>query len=164
MTAISRPVPDTVDLQYRREQAEAFLGFARILRQVERRVAALLAEHDLADVTPAQANVLMVLFQERRPLTAKQLADLMAISQPTVGRFIHALHRGGWVDRQPDPADSRAVLVKPTRRAFAALPRFIRVSNTVLDQAFAGFSPQRVHRIARTTRQIQDNLEPDPER
>jgi DNA-binding MarR family transcriptional regulator len=158
MTAISRPVPDPVDLQLRRQQADAFLGFSRILRQVERRVTQLLALHDLSDVTPAQANVLMVLFQERQPLTARQLAERMAISQPTVGRFIHALHRGGWVDRQTDHADSRAVLVRPTRRAFAALPRFIQVSNTMLDEAFAGFSPQRVGRIARTTRLIQDNL------
>jgi DNA-binding MarR family transcriptional regulator len=158
MTAISRPVPAQVDLQLRRQQADAFLGFSRILRQVERRVTQLLAQHDLSDVTPAQANVLMVLFQERQPLTARQLAERMAISQPTVGRFIHALHRGGWVDRRPDPADSRAVLVRPTRRAFAALPRFIQVSNTMLDEAFAGFSPQRVGRIARTTRLIQDNL------
>lgn len=158
MTAISRPVPAQVDLQVRRQQADAFLTFSRILRQVERKVAALLAEHGLDDVTPAQANVLMVLFQERRPLTARQLAERLGISQPTVGRFIHALDRGGWVERRPDPDDSRAMLVKPTRKAAAALPRFIQVSNTMLDVAFAGFSPQRVARIARTTQQIQQNL------
>ncbi len=159
MTAISRPVPAQVDLQLRRQQADAFLTFSRILRGLERRVAALLHEHGLADVTPAQANVLMVLFQERRPLTARHLAERMAISQPTVGRFIHALERQGWIDRRPDPDDSRAMLVEPTRKAFAALPRFIQVSNTLLDVAFAGFSPQRVARIARTTQQIEQNLE-----
>ena len=53
------------------------------------------------------------------------------------------------------------MLIKPTRKAVAALPRFIQVSNTMLDVAFAGFSPQRVARIARTTEQIRQNLEGD---
>jgi DNA-binding MarR family transcriptional regulator len=165
MSAASRPTPRALaqlDLALRRDQADAFLNFSRVLRQVERRVAQLLAEHGLADVTPAQANVLMVLFQAREPLTARRLAEAMAVSQVTVGRFVHALERAGWVERRPDPTDSRALLVRPTRRAFAALPRFIAVSNTLLDEAFAGFDPAAVRRIARTVERLRDNLSPDP--
>lgn len=158
MPAAARPVPAEVDLAMRRQQADAFLSFSRITRRVERRVAELLEAHGLADVTPAQANVLMVLFQARAPLTARHVADAMSLSQPTIGRFVHALEREGWVERRPDPADSRALHVRPTKKAFAALPRFIEVSNALLDEAFAGFSPAMVRRIARTVERILGNL------
>lgn len=158
MPSAARPVPAEVDLEHRRLQADAFLSFSRILRRVERRVAELLAEEQLADVTPAQANLLMVLFQARAPLNARQLADALSLSQVTVGRFLQALSRGGWVERRPDPADSRAMLVRPTKKAFAALPRFIAVSNTLLDEAFAGFGPATVRRIGKTTERLLANL------
>jgi DNA-binding MarR family transcriptional regulator len=158
MPASARPVPAEVDLALRRQQADAFLSFSRITRQVERRVAELLHAHGLADVTPAQANVLMVLFQARAPLTARHVADAMSLSQPTIGRFIHALEREGWVERRPDPADSRAMLLRPTKKAFAALPRFIAVSNALLDEAFAGCGPATVRRIGRTLERILGNL------
>ena len=65
----------------------------------------LVIREGLADVTPQQAAVLMVLFQARRPLTARELAEHQGVSQPTVGRFIKALEQQGWVTRDADPND-----------------------------------------------------------
>lgn len=145
-------------LATRRVQAEAYLNLSRIQREIERRVTTLLAEHGLARVTPAQAGAMMVLFQERRPLRARELAGLLALSEVTVGRFVHALCDAGWVRRDPDPQDSRAVLVAPTPKAYRALPRFIQVSNALLDEAFADFSPAEVERVARTTERLRRNI------
>ncbi|MEX1367674.1 MAG: hypothetical protein AB1Z98_31385 [Nannocystaceae bacterium] len=39
------------------------------------------------------------------------------------------------------------------------LPRFIAVSNAMLDEAFAGFSEAAVRRVASTTRRLRENLE-----
>ena len=82
----------------------------------------------------------------------------MGLSEVTVGRFVKALEASGWVRRDPDPSDSRALLVRPTPKARAALPRFIAVSNAMLDDAFAGFSPEDVARIARTTERLRHNI------
>ncbi|MCA9709578.1 MAG: MarR family transcriptional regulator, partial [Myxococcales bacterium] len=133
MSKTAPPPPAPPDLELRRLQTEAYLNLGRIHRALERCVAALFVREGLADVTPQQAAVLMELFQARQPLTARELARRQALSQPTVGRFVRALEEQGWVTREADPADARAILIRPTRKARRALPRFIAVSNTLLD-------------------------------
>ena len=153
MKAAARP-----ELALRRKQADAYLDLTRIHRDIERRVAELLVRERLHDVTPAQANVLMLLFQAKVPMTARALAEQMALSEVTVGRFIKALTAAGWTDRRADPADSRRMLVRPTRKAYRALPRFIAVSNALLDEAFAGFTPAEVGHIAAATERLRRNI------
>lgn len=152
-----------VDLRLRRLQSEAYLNLSKIHRELERKVADLLVAAGLRDVTPAQAGVLFNLFQERAPLTARQLAGMMALSEVTVGRFVRALEGAGWVERASSPEDSRAILVQPTARAYKALPKLLEVTNGLLDRAFAGFSSQQIEAIARATEKVRDNLS-DPER
>jgi DNA-binding MarR family transcriptional regulator len=148
----------SAELEMRRRQAEAYLDLTRIHREIEARAAELLHEHDLRDVTPAQAGALMILFQERKPLRARELAARLGLSEVTVGRFVHALHGTGWVHREPDPDDSRAILIAPTPKAYRALPRFIAVSNALLDQAFEGFTPAEIERVAQTTERLRRNI------
>lgn len=139
-------------------QADAFLALTRIQRAIEQRLSVLFEAEGLSDVTPAQANALMILFQERRPLTARVLAGHMALSEVTVGRFVRALEAAGWVRRDPDPTDHRAMLIRPTKKAYRALPRFIRISNQLLDEVFEGLDESAVRRIARTTERLRRNL------
>ena len=155
MSASSRT---SAELELRRRQAEAYLDLTRIHREIEARAAELLQEHDLRDVTPAQAGALMILFQERKPLRARELAARLGLSEVTVGRFVHALQGTGWVHREPDPDDSRAILIAPTTKAYRALPRFIAVSNALLDQAFEGFTATEIERVAQTTERLRKNI------
>lgn len=148
--------PETLDL--RRVQAEAYLTFVGIGRRLEKRVAALFEAHGLHDVTPAQSNALMILFAAKQPLQARTLAQRMELSQVTVGRFIKALEQQGWVSREPDPDDARAMLVRPTKKAYRTLPTFIEVSNTMLDAAFDGFSRPEIRRIATVAGRVRQNL------
>ena len=150
--------PTAAELQLRRVQTEAYLDLMRIHREMERRTALLFEEVGLTDVTPAQASALIVLFQARGPMTARALALHLALSEVTVGRFVKALEEAGWVERESDPDDARAMLIRPTARAYRALPRFIQVSNALLDEAFAGFSADEVRKIARTTERLRRNI------
>lgn len=145
-------------LAFRRLQADSVLGMTRIRRQIERRIADLLAAEGLGEITPAQANAMMVLFQAREPITAKRLADELALTEPTVARFVRALEDGQWVERRTDPADNRARLLLPTPKAYAALPGFINVSNTMLDEAFEGFSPTEIEAVAAVVGRLRTNL------
>ena len=141
-------------------QAGAFLALSRIQRELEAKFADLFVEHRLTEITPAQANALMVLFQAREPLKARELAGRLGLTEVTVGRFVKALESAGWVRREPDPQDSRARLVRPTRKAYRALPRFIAVSNEMLDTAFEGFSAAEIRRVADTVERLRRNLSP----
>jgi len=152
-----RPLDE--ELAARRVQAETFLNFAQLSRTVDRLIAELFEREGLSDVTPAQGGALMILFQERAAMTARQLAERMGLSQVTVGRFVKALHAGGWISRDADPNDARAILLRPTRKAMRALPRFIRVSNQLFDHAFEGLSEGTIRRIFATTVRLRKNLQ-----
>jgi len=145
------------ELTLRRLQTEVHLNSARVLRAMERRIATLFADEGV-EMTPAQGNALVVLFHHKTPMTAVQLASELGISQATVTRFVKSLESGGWIEREKDPADARAMLIRLTAKAYESLPTMIQVSNTMLDQAFDGIDPDRVALLARLTEQIRDNL------
>lgn len=150
------------DLALRRIQADTFVDLARIHRTIDRRVAQLFEEVGLRDVTPAQATVLQALVTAREPLTARQVAQHLALSEVTVGRFVRSLEANGWLKRERDPADSRAMLLRPTDRTYQELPRFLLVSNGLLDEAFAGLSPSTITALGVQLSQVQNNLQGEP--
>ena len=150
-----------MDLSLRHRQAEAWLLLGRLHTRVSEGVTAQFREEGIADITPAQANALMVLFQRRHPLTARQLAGELGVSEVTVGRVVRRLEAGGWVERARDPDDGRAILLRPTRKARAALPDFVRLSNQMMDQVFAGFSPAEVQQLQGLLARLQENIQAD---
>lgn len=151
-------MPSRAQIALRRSQAEAALNLSRIQREIERRVQSLLERERLENVTPAQANALMILFQNKSAMTARQIAQQMNLSEVTVGRFVRALEAGGWVNREPDPSDSRAILISPSRKAYRAFPRFLRVSNALLEDAFEGFTRKDIERLVSMTERLRENV------
>lgn len=149
------------DLELRRLQTQALVDLGRILHTSERHIGGWLAEEGLEAVTPAQANALLVLINARRPLSQADLAHQMSLSEVTVGRFVRALEDAGWIERTRDPDDSRAWRIAPTPKARDALPRFIAVSNRLLDAAFAGLDAKAIERVTRCLATIRANLDPD---
>lgn len=149
------------DLALRRLQTQALIDLTRIRHATERWAEEGFAEAGIEGITPAQANALMVLVQARHPLTAAALARELGLSEVTVGRFVRALEDGGWVERTRDPEDGRAFRLAPTARARASLPRFISVTNGLLDRAFAGLSAEEVARITAALARVRANLDPD---
>jgi len=151
--------PDRPQLARRRRQTQIIVDLARVRAAADRWVEESLAAHGLDDITPAQANVLMVLVNARKPLTGAELARELGITEVTVSRFLKRMASAGWVERQRDPADARRLLVRPTDQAREALPRFIRVSNHLLDAAFAELGPEQVDELARQLSRIRERLE-----
>jgi DNA-binding MarR family transcriptional regulator len=76
----------------------------------------------------------------------------------TVGRFVRALERAGWVKRVADPKDTRAILVEPSVKAYRAFPRFLNVSNALLDVAFAGFTKHEVEALGQLVERVRMNV------
>lgn len=66
-----------------------------------------------ADLTLRQVQVLALL-RANADLTGQELAALLRVSTPTTSGIIDRIAAKGWLDRQPDPADRRRVLMRIT--------------------------------------------------
>ncbi len=95
-------------------------------------------------MTQAQASALMVVFHQGGPMTAAEIAAELGVTQATMTRFIKALVANGWITRERDPKDARALLIRATAKAYRRLPAMIRVSNAMLDETFADLTPTEV--------------------
>jgi DNA-binding MarR family transcriptional regulator len=126
-------------------------------------MAALFREEGINNITPRQANVLIILFNEGAPMGARRIAERLALSEVTVGRFVHALADAGWVTRTKSDADARTVLIEPTSKAFETLPRFIKVSNQLLDLVFSGFDKAEMKTLGAFLERLAANLGEGPD-
>lgn len=54
-------------------------------------------------------------------MTIGELADRLEVGAATAGQLVDRMTRDGWVERNPSPADRRALLVTLTPKAQAAL-------------------------------------------
>ena len=149
------------DLDLRRLQTDTFLEFARLANIHQLRLIELFARADLGNITPQQSRALMVLFQARKPMTGRELSRQMGCSEVTISRFVKALVQAHWVERNQDPNDGRAYLLTPTAKARDALPRFVSVSNDLLDQIFSGFSKAQIESLSGAMDRIRTNLQDD---
>ena len=148
-----------IDLRLRRLQAGSVLSLNRVIRRTEQRVSERLKDEGLTDITPAQANAMMVLFQAKTPRTASQVAGALGVSEVTVARFVRSLEAGAWVERSRSLKDGRAWLLRPTQKAFDALPNFISVSNAMMDETYAGFSIEEIELLLSIIERVRANLQ-----
>jgi DNA-binding MarR family transcriptional regulator len=73
-------------------------------------------------VTAARLSALSVLVFGG-PHSLRALADAEQVAGPTMSKIVGALERDGLVDRAPDPADARAVVLSPTTRGRRLMER-----------------------------------------
>lgn len=162
--ASRRIIVDRETLAHRRFQTELMLTFSRVHQQILRRTAERLEAGGFEGITPARANALIVLFNARRPINARELAHDLAITEVTVSRFLTKMEADGWVERTPDPDDRRAMLIAPTPYARELFPKLVEVCNTVLDDLFGGFTKEELVELAEEVGRVQANLEPEGDR
>jgi len=125
-----------MDLEQRRKQTATYQSLARLLRLIDMQMIRLFKAVDLKDTTPAQSQVLMVLLEARRPLTARELSRRLSVSEVTMSRFVKSLLAGEWVTRVQSEEDRRAYLLKPTQKVYDHFPQYLAVLSTLLDAGF----------------------------
>jgi DNA-binding MarR family transcriptional regulator len=108
----------------------AFLNaHARVTRAISRDLAAA----GLPDLSVY--DVLWALY--RRPLRVKELADAVVLSPTGMSRFVDRLATDGYVLREPDPGDRRALQVTLTDEGRALLRKMWPIYRRGIEEYFA---------------------------
>jgi len=82
------------------------------------------------------------------PLSPSSLAHRAGIHPATVTGILDRLERGGWVVRERDPSDRRAVTVRALRDRIAELLGLYSGMNTSMDDVFARYSDAELELLA----------------
>jgi MarR family transcriptional regulator for hemolysin len=124
---------------------------ARLLRNAyDRRVRSL-------GLTRSQWWVLNQLF--RNPgLNQSELAEILEIERPTLGRLLDRLEAKGWVRREHDAHDRRAWRVHLTDAVEPTLRTLRKVATELMRDALAGLSAAERERFVDTLLAIKANL------
>jgi DNA-binding MarR family transcriptional regulator len=108
----------------------AFLNaHARVTRAISRDLAAA----GLPDLSVY--DVLWALY--RRPLRVREIADAIVLSPTAMSRFVDRLERDGYVRREADPGDRRALQITITGDGRDLLRRMWPVYERGIEQHFA---------------------------
>ncbi|WP_157695394.1 MarR family winged helix-turn-helix transcriptional regulator [Nakamurella panacisegetis] len=118
------------------DRMDAWVGF---LHAHARIIKALADELDKAgQVSFGTYDVLAQLSEAGGSLRHRDLLERLVISQPGLSRKVERMESAGLVERKPDPADGRGVIVRLTRAGRAALRAAAKVHMAGIDREFGG--------------------------
>src|SRR5687768_5157230 len=108
-------------------------------------------------LTRSQWWVLTLLFRNDS-VTQSELAELLEIEKPTLGRLLDRLEAKGWVRREHDSRDRRAWRVHLTDAVEPAMRKLRKVAAELMRDALAGVSAAERERFVDTLLAIKVNL------
>jgi DNA-binding MarR family transcriptional regulator len=82
------------------------------------------------------------------PLSPTALARRAGLHPATITGILDRLERGGWVARERDPSDRRAVVVRGLNRRTGELMRLYAGMNTSMDAICAGYAEAELAVVA----------------
>ena len=125
-----------------------------------------IALDELAEALPQRASTLSRLFIARTtvplsrtevgvlhsltggPVRITELAKREGVTQPAISLLVNRLEGRGWVTREPDAADRRAVRVAITRAGAAAFDELRAQYRALLHEEMASLEPEEVETLA----------------
>src|SRR5215217_1594379 len=125
------PVPEIDD-----ETLATWRAFLNAHAQVTRRISSELAAAGLPDLS--WYDLLWALYrQPDRRLRVNELAREVVLSPTAMSRFVDRVENAGYVRREPDPTDRRALQIAITDAGVELLRRMWPVYSTGIDEHFA---------------------------
>lgn len=113
------------------------------------------------DLTAAQTSVLTTLM-DRGPIRMGELAQHERVRMPTVTSMVTRLERMGLAERNPDPADRRAVLVGITEDGRRQIAELVAERNDYLAALLTELSTEERAHLAAALPALSRLLELDP--
>ena len=95
-------------------------------------------------ISPTQLVALSALAKHPEGLRQGDLADLMSVTAPTMSRLVELLSEPGWVSRDRDPDDHRALVLTLTAAGRGALERARDVAISELGEVLAQLSEAEI--------------------
>lgn len=129
------------------------------IKQLQDRVfETLLRDHGLADLNGPQGRILFVLWgQDEIPITA--LGRQTSLAKTSLTGMLDRMEAKGLVERRPDPADRRLLRIALTEKARLLGDAYGRVSRSMGDVFFPGFSDAEVKNLESMLERILTNLQ-----
>lgn len=124
-----------------RDVKESLRELSNQLSLLNYRVSALV---DLKDVDLDCLEII----SRHGPLNPSALARRAGVHPATVTGILDRLQRGGWVARDRDPSDRRAVVVRALRDRNAELFGLYAGMNSAMDQLCAGYADDELRLLA----------------
>src|SRR5438477_13160939 len=90
------------------------------------------------------------------PLSPSALARRAGLHPATMTGILDRLERGGWIVRERDPADRRAVVIRAVRERYAELMRQYAGMSRAMNKFLADYSDDELELIARFMRRTVD--------
>ncbi|CAN5675828.1 MarR family transcriptional regulator [soil metagenome] len=90
------------------------------------------------------------------PVSPSAMARSAGLHPATMTGILDRLERGGWVARERDPADRRAVVVRVLRKRSAELVRLYSGMNASVDEICAGYGEAELELLAGFLRRTAD--------
>jgi DNA-binding MarR family transcriptional regulator len=141
----SRPTRDADATRRRRRLTTAI---KESLRELSNQLS-LLNHHVGAHVELKDVDLdCLELINRHGPLNPSALARRAGLHPATMTGILDRLERGGWVARERDPADRRAVVVRVLRDRGAELFRLYAGMNSSMDQICAGYADAELELLA----------------
>jgi len=132
-----------------RQTAETIL---HIIPGVMRTIASDLRRQGIVPV-PAHLGILITLAE--RPRSLGELADLQAVSPPTMSSSIHRLVKKGWLHCERDPQDRRRLLIHLTEEGWAVLSEIRQRAQEAVLERLKALSPEECAHLIEGLRLLQ---------
>ena len=88
------------------------------------------------------------LINREGPLTPTTVARRAGLHPATMTGILDRLQRGGWITRERDPVDRRAVVVRAKRDRNAEIYELLSGMNSSMDQICAGYTADELELLA----------------
>ena len=112
----------------------------------------LFLKHASVDVARTEASVMAAISDGPRRIT--ELAGFAGVTQPAITMMVNRLQERGWVTREPDPDDRRAVRVALTPAGVETFRQLQEDYRSRLHREMASLAEEDIEVLARATRVI----------
>ena len=90
--------------------------------------------------------------------TQTELATVLEIEKPTLGRLLDRLEEKGWIERHGDKHDGRTKRIKLAYKAQPLLEKMYDLCDEILESAIAGLSEKEAEQLRYSLSKVKQNL------
>lgn len=140
--------------------SEGGILISQVHQLAGRAFACKLREHGLEAINPAQGRILFALWKGDG-IPIRELAGRTKLQKSTLTSMLDRLEQDKLIIRNPSEKDRRVILIFLARDHEIIRDLFLQVSCEMIDEFYAGFSPDEIIEFEEKLKRIIRNLQGD---